>query len=439
MGDQTKNILIGLFCLTALVIMIFVLLFLNPKTGDEGQTFKARFANIDKVNVGTRVNYGGKAVGEVIKISQIENPPGARELHEGRIYNWELTLRVDSHVKLQPTDIIDLRTSGLLGEKSVSIMPNPTQSELSQRENPQNIENHIIYANESASIEETMKDFQLSARKLDLVLDSTYELIGNMNKRKLGQSLSDTIENLNDISSALNNPEQLSQALSDMSDGLSVLREGLEDLKDKDTWNNIGDSADNLRSISGALNKPEELSETINNIHELSGRVQNSWLNVDQAIQNFSNISENVARGEGSVGHIFVKDDLYLHLSSLLSKAETVMDDINHYGLLFHLDKGWQKLRARRANLLQKLSTPQEFRNYFNDEIDQITTSLSRVYMVLRKFSDTSGCKYSPGQDGEFTRVFAELLRRTKELQDGLEMYNEQAMDFDASCCCPPG
>ena len=66
-----------------------------------------------------------------------------------------------------------------------------------------------------------------------------------------------------------------------------------------------------------------------------------------------------------------------------MSKAETVLDDMSHYGLLYQNDKRWQRLRARRANLVTRLSEPQEFRNYFNDELNEINTSLSRLSHVI--------------------------------------------------------
>jgi phospholipid/cholesterol/gamma-HCH transport system substrate-binding protein len=111
-----------------------------------------------------------------------------------------------------------------------------------------------------------------------------------------------------------------------------------------------------------------------------------------------------------------------------MSKLETVLDDINHYGLMFQSDKGWQRLRARRMNLLQKLCSPQEFRNYFNDEINQISTSLSRVYTVLNEI-ENDPCTCDVMQDKEFTKVFSDLMRRVSMLEEEVRMYNTQIME----------
>lgn len=103
------------------------------------------------------------------------------------------------------------------------------------------------------------------------------------------------------------------------------------------------------------------------------------------------------------------------------------MDDVNHYGILFHNDKRWQRLRARRMNLMEKLKTPQEFRNFFNQEVDQVSTSLARVNMVLEKAGKYPYCV----QDHEFRKVYTELLRRVSSLEDSLEMYNTQIIEPD--------
>jgi len=43
----------------------------------------------------------------------------------GRIYFYQLVLKIDSRVKVYDTDEISIETSGLLGEKSIAITPKP--------------------------------------------------------------------------------------------------------------------------------------------------------------------------------------------------------------------------------------------------------------------------------------------------------------------------
>ncbi len=151
---------------------------------------------------------------------------------------------------------------------------------------------------------------------------------------------------------------------------------------------------------------------------------------MDEATASLKNIGKNVENGEGTIGRLLMRDDLYLHTTSIMNKAETLMNDVNHYGLLFHLDKKWQRLRARRLNLMQTLSTPQEFRNYFNDEIDQISTSLARVNMIMEQTE--YGCPCNALFDNkDFTKVFAELIRRIGVMEEEIRMYNTQIVEHD--------
>ncbi len=117
MADQAKNILIGLFVVAACAVGVFILLFLHPSVGNEGRTLRIRFANIDKVNVGTRVTFAGLPIGEVVEIHEIINPEDPREDHDGYVFPYELVLKVDTSVNVYNTDTIALRTSGLLGGK----------------------------------------------------------------------------------------------------------------------------------------------------------------------------------------------------------------------------------------------------------------------------------------------------------------------------------
>lgn len=383
MSDQIKNMTIGIFVLCALAIVVFVMMFLHPNVGDEKETVKVRFANIDKISEGTRVTFGGKAVGEVADIQEIDPGKNPRQGVDGSVYIYELTLRVDSGVKIYETDEITSRTSGLLGEKSVAIIPKPVP----KGQKLTLIAGKTVYAVEVTGVEDVVKEFKDLAEKFELALD-----------------------NINDA---------------------------FNDIKRNMIFDRVGNVAKNLDDITTALDKPDEWADLLSNLHEVSERALKSWDKVDESLGNFADASNNmkvvvqdVYAGKGSVGKIIVNDDLYLRLSSLLSKAEVTLNDVNHYGLLYHNDKGWQRLRARRLNLMQNLCTPQEFRNFFNDEVDQITASLSRVAMVLSETDPCCSC-LELWNNPNYTKVYGELIRRVDMLDEYVNMFNTQIVNQD--------
>ena len=388
MINQGKNIIIGLFVLAALGILIFILLYLRPSVGDNGQTFFVRFDNIDKVSIGTRVSLGGKAVGEVVDIREV--PEARMELRRNPnapVYIYELTIKVDSHIKIYNTDVFSISTSGLLGEKSIEITPEPPLPAIPLVPLTSSV---IIYAEPSPSVEDAIREFKVIGSKVDAVLDNLNGQLVEIEQRKVWENLASIMKNFSEISKALNQPKELTGIVT------------------------------NLHGFSEGIN-------------DLQVKVHQAWPKVEGAIDKFNHSSENIyaatdriKRGEGSIGRLVANDESYLQLHSVLSKADVLMDDINHYGLLFQNDKHWQRLRARRVNLLSQLSSPQEFRNFFNDEVAQISTSLSRVSMVLNE-TENSCVSDDILSDRDFEKVFAELLRRVKGLEENLNLYNQQA------------
>lgn len=385
MIDQTKNFMIGIFVVAAISLIVFIILFIHPTVGNEGKMLRVRFANIDKVNDGTRVTFGGRPVGEVVEIREIIEDPYPRQTHNGIVYVYELTLAVDSSVEVYNTDEVSLRTSGLLGEKSVNITPLPPKKD----QQVKLITNEVIYANETGSVEETFKEFKEVADKLEEALDGV------------------------------------------------IL--ALHDIKDAHIIPNLGKTIAHIKHITATLDQPQKWGDILDNVTDITTSAKESWPKIDETINSLADAADNtrtitedgkeivlaVKDAKGTVGKAIMRDDLYLQLTSLLSKGETVMNDVNHYGVLFHLDKNWQRVRARRVNLLYTLRSPQEFRNFFNDEVDQIQTSLARVNMIL----DESGMPCGNPcliRNLEFSKVFSELLRRTAEIEDNLKLYNTQ-------------
>lgn len=391
--------MIGLFVVAAGLLIIFMILFLHPTVGDDAQTIVVRFANIDKVSVGTRVTYGGKPVGEVLEVKDIEDPKDARKPGKGGfVYLYELILGVDSRVHIYNTDEVSSKTSGLLGEKTVEITPLAAKP----GEQVRLVSDQVIYANESGSVEETLKEFKELSDKIEETLDSLKFAIDELNRQKIWEKISHTAQNLSDITTALNKPEQ---------------------------WTDI---LDNLEAATSGANAVMDDFSSL--AKHLDDSIEPIKATLNTSLHDLNIITNHMATGQGSLGRIIIRDDFYLGTTALLNKAETVLDDINHYGLLFQNDKRWQRLRARRANLITRLSCPTEFQNYFNDELNQISTSLGRISLAMQDI-EYQNCGSSFIDDDNFRAVFADLLRRVVGMEESLKMFNQQMTDRDSFDC----
>jgi phospholipid/cholesterol/gamma-HCH transport system substrate-binding protein len=139
---------------------------------------------------------------------------------------------------------------------------------------------------------------------------------------------------------------------------------------------------------------------------------------------------------EGSIGKFFKNDEFYLQTTDILSKANVLLNDVNNYGVLFHLNKTWQRERLIRMNLLSELSCPEAFSNYFDTEMNRITLSLSRIEMSLRKARCTRNCN-ALFKDKEFNSSFSELLQRLSDVEETLQIYRQQFIETRLKCNHP--
>ncbi len=411
MNDQQKNILIGIFVLVAMVVAISIILFMEPQIGDGKQVLQVRFANITGLSTGTQVKLAGKVVGEVTRIEIIKDarqlPPGP----QNQIYLYQLTMHIDSMVKLYQSDEITIKTTGLLGEKSVAIIPHPPKP--GHDEIPVS-KDEILYAQSTDSVE--------------IALNNIANMSGQISKTVKNVDTWFT-ENQTGLTNAL---ESFGGAMREVEEAVATInREQLID----STKVAIDAFKDNMDLVHNALQEIEDNAMVakfdfiLDNIAEVSESMSTDGT---QTLANIRSITDSIAAGKGVLGKLIKSDDLYLRFSSIMSKADTLMNDINHYGLLFQYSKDWQRSRTRRANQLAALDTPQEFKTYFETEVDTITTALERLTIVLDKAEQPEERARIMGSP-KFKKDFLELLTTVSQLLDSLKLYNEEMVSQPAN------
>lgn len=388
MGEQLKNLLVGIFVIAACTLLVSLIMFLKPKVGDGKEIIYARFTNINNINVGTRVLFAGKAVGEVAGISVVKDARDLRTDSLGQVYYYQLTLKIDSSVKVYSTDQISLETSGLLGEKSVAITPKVPPKGIT----PKLITDQPVYGNSIDPIQSAF--IQLSS--LANTMEGTFDEV-TLWMQRYGQTVGCAVEAAGDTMREINS------AVKEFND-LKIL----EDVKC--TTTNLCTTMEQVNSII------TELQE---------GKV---FKNICLAMDDVHKITDDIASGKGTIGKLITSPDLYLKVNDIMNKGNTLMNDINHYGILFHLNKQWQRQRLQRADLLNALNTPSSFKDYFETEVDQINTSMERISELVDK-AENSPYKDEIMQSDPFKRDFAELMRRADELSESLRNYNEQLID----------
>lgn len=389
MGDQIKNMMVGIVMLAACAFTVALILFLKPSVGDEKKAYEVRFSNINGIGIGTRVMFAGKPVGEVVDVTEIANARKEPSDSLGRIYFYQLTLKVDSSVTIYNTDVITIQTSGLLGEKSIAIIPSTPKAGVIVRP----IKKEVIYAQSADPLETAF--YQIS--NLATTMDKTFEYLHDW-LQKNGDSLSKAVTSFTDTMDQIDTTMikvNQSQIIEEAQKGITQFALTMERMQ----------------------NSIKELQEG------------HFFTNLNEVASNVSQTTKSIATGKGTLGKLIEEDDTYMQVTSLLTKADTVMNDINHYGILFHLNKTWQRERLQQITLLNSLNTPTSFKEYFEQEVQDVNLAMSRLSMLLER-ADKSPQKQAIFKNGQFTKEFAEFLREVDTLAKNVKLYNEELVQM---------
>ncbi len=397
MGEQTKNMLIGVFVIAACAVIIWLILFLKPTVGNAKETLYVRFSNVNQINIGTRVLFAGKPVGEVFAIEPIPNArlkPIADVI--GEIYYYQLVLKVDSSVKVYDTDEVTIQTSGLLGEKSIAIIPKVP---------PKGVVPRLIYDGQPIYAE--------SVDPLERAFTEISNLASDM--QKTFQQLSCWIQN---------NGEDMGDAVRSFGGAMDEIQCAVHTINQEGI---LGDAKTALNQFTTTLH---DVHDAITQLKQGEVFVNAGCMikNLKSASHNIQLITEEIADGKGTLGKLVTDENFYLHLNSVLSKIDTLMSDINNYGLLFYQNKSWQRQRLQKITQINALDTPQGFKKYFESEVSDINVSMERLSTLIER-AERSPKKEEILSDDQFLKDFRELLRMSEELSDNLRLYNQQLMD----------
>jgi len=197
-------IAIGATVILAIALVTRALVFLHPTPGDGKNKIRVRFQTIDHIGKGTRVTFAGKPVGEVELISLLSEAFDRRTLSSKPIYPYEITLALDSSVKVYKCDTVIIKTAGLMGERSIAITPQT--ADLISDLTPLTFED-IIFANEPGSVEETFAEINSVTYKAEKTLDSLHSLVkqSETDLKTTLQSISKSFSELDHLLTSLNN------------------------------------------------------------------------------------------------------------------------------------------------------------------------------------------------------------------------------------------
>lgn len=383
---KIKTMIIGAFTVGGIAVIVWAIFFFKPSVGDNKNKLTIKFANVESIDVGTRVTYAGRPAGEVIAINQIVNARDKSPDEYGRPFSYEVVIALDSSVQVYSTDLIEIHTSGLLGEKSIAIVPQT----FPPGAKPQSVVGGVIYAESADPLASTLKNVSDAAAEISKTMGNISSILEE-NHEQIGS----TIRNLN-----------------------SALEEAT----------NLIYQANQL-DVVGSFNRAAiDISKLMNNTNQLVEQIRTSNIieKVDTASTNLVYITEQISSGKGTLGKLINDPTLYLDAVGLIDRISTLIYDLNHYGLLFHRNARWKAHQRARVQAMDSLKTPDAFKQAFEQEMGQINESLDKVSDMIEQaeMGDEEII-----DSNEFKKYFYELLNEVNRLQNLIELYNQKVTD----------
>lgn len=378
-----KTMIIGGFTVFGILVVVWAIFFFKPSPGDNKNKMTINFANIEGIDVGTRVTYAGRPVGEVTEIEYI--PRNTKKVLDsaGNPYSFAVTVKLDSKINVYTTDLIEIRTSGLLGEKSIAIIPQQPQPGVQEK----SVLGGTIYATSEDPLSTTLKTVQNASEEIARTMSTVTEML-NQNSSLIHESIKNLNVTVQGVTKIVNQAEYLN------------------------LLGNINDAFISIGRFS-------------NNANTLVNQAQQMRLlqKIDVTFENLADITENVANGKGTLGKLVYDPTLYLEALSVMDRVNQLVYDLNHYGLLFHRNRQWKEEQQKRIEEMANLKTPEAFTQAFERDMAQINQALNRVSQMV----DQAEMGQEEVLDSnEFKKYFFDLLQQVNHLQNLIELYNQK-------------
>ncbi len=380
---KVRSMIIGAFTVAGIAVIVWSIFFFKPSVGDNKQRLTVRFSDIESIDVGTRVTYAGKPVGEVIAINQLFNARTKATDNFGLPYSYEVVLALDSSVKVYTTDLIEMHTSGLLGEKSIAIIPQP----FPPGQTPKSVIGGVIYAQSADPLVSTLKSVAEAASEVTRAVGIVTDVLEE-NKEQISNSIKNFGTTLEEVTNLVYQANQL--------------------------------------DIVGSFNRAAiDISKMMNNTNQLVDQVRSTNIvdKIDTVASNLVYITEQISDGKGTLGKLINDPTIYLEAVGLIDRVSTLVYDLNNYGLLFHRNSQWKAAQRARAQAIDAIRTPDAFKKAFEEEMDQINYSLDKVSDMIEQ-ADMGDEEIV--DSNEFKKYFYDLLNEVNRLQNLIELYNQK-------------
>ena len=285
----TKEVKTALLAIVAVLLFIFGYSFLKGKNWfDANRTFYAIYTDVEGLTPSSPVTINGLKVGSVTNIGFLDN--------SGRLI---VTFSVDNSFPFSENSIAQIYGGGLIGGKSLAIIPEYEQNNMAQSGDtlPSEIEEGLLEL-----VNDRLTPLQ---EKVERVIVSTDSLINSFNEvmnTTTRENLKNSIATLNSTVTSLNSSANTVEGI------LTDNRPKLDR-----TFTNLDEMAENFSNFSDTLTA-FDLRKVTNDL--------------ETAVTNFEEVTNKLNSGEGTAGKLLNDPSIYNNLEQATNQLDALIQDV---------------------------------------------------------------------------------------------------------------
>ncbi len=256
---------------------------------EKTRTFKVVYSKVDGLASSNPVTLNGYTIGKVQKINF--NPNNTKELI--------VDIVIENDVQFSKSSKAELYETGLIGGKAIAIIPDYDNNIMA---NSGDYLVGTVKPGLTDLVNQIMPQIQL---QLEEVMQNAKVVLSNIN------TLFDE-ETKESLKSSIDQFSSLTNSLSETSENINKL------IKDNST--SIASTVDNLNKTSIKMN---DISTSISEVN-----LNLILTNLDSTVSNLNNLTNQMSKGEGTMGRLIYDAKLFENLDNATKNLEVLIEDI---------------------------------------------------------------------------------------------------------------
>ncbi len=348
---------VGVFAIVTTVAAILIYQFVAKKAaGRDGYVVYALMKDATGIAKNSQVKIAGIPVGQVEGI----------RLQDGKA---RVDIRVRPDVPLYDDAAVSKVASSLLGEYFLSLAPG-TEGKPQLEDG-----DRIKVVVEAATTDEILKDVSDIAKQVKKVADS---LAGSIGTKKGEENLKDTLQNLADVTDALNKTvRENRQSIKNILTNVETITAKGEPQIDR-ILENVRVTTKEVREL---LDKGEDGKANAGEIRQVIEKVNRASDSLESAMKNIDKVSGRIERGEGTLGRLTKDEKLIDEVEGVAENVGDFVGGISRLQTIVALRTDYQFLSSTVKSYVELRLQPREDK-YYSIEIVNDPRGLTRFEQI---------------------------------------------------------